>query len=965
VPIGDILVREEKITSEQRERILEFSKNHDKRFGEAAVAMGLVPKEEIDAAIRTQLEAEMCDLVLWTEAEYEFEEGQPPDQFYDSRYRACSVSCDVAEFIRGVIERRKQWQAIKKQIDSDRLIFDLTEEGAAEQQKGGDDAQWIVLSLVDGKRRVRELIEESGFTALLVFESLHSMLEDRLVRKSGGSALEAQGREEFLEEIRKLEEARSEVMGDIIVRTRLARAYEQISDTAKAAKIWKEIARIHRRKSDLKSCRSALKNAVRCTPEDFNSREQLLEIYRANKEYAKVLSEGRVLADMLFKHNLLNRARSLLANLVNIAPDDARVRRIYALTLLGLGEKKGALKQLRELARILEKDPGKAGELKEVYRRILALDPTNRDIRRKLLIATGGKKMIWITRAIFAGAAVVLMIAGAIFLYERAARQTFAEGFNLEQLLDQRRFDEARVKVRDFQERYKYSTVGRNAAEFLTRIDQREASYLQNGILMQFRKARKAEAAGHYGEAREIYEEVAKHDSAKSELVADARERAARYQNAERAAKQLVSKANSLTQQGKHLAAHRIYHKVRTLYPATDVVQNIRFPVEITALPPGATVYLNGMKVGPSPALVRYSLSTKTHISIEKPGFEEKVLIVEDVLPFRRTITLQKAPVWVFTGLGPIESSPVVVDNTVYVTCRDRNLYAIDAENGSPVFSVSLGIFGDTRASVAVAEGVVAVGTGRGEVLGVDAQNGRVLWRRKVGPAISSDVATSPDGRRFLVTQDDGRVIAMLPSSGDVVWDENPLATPGTGVTVAGSLVYVSSYDNRRISALKLEDGSPAWSAPLPGPIASTPLVKGTHALVGSDDFNVYVVDVIALKRIARLPSRGMVKARPSMIAEDIYLGSMDGSFYCYGVHGDGGFRWRRTLGAPIVAEAAVSKASLYVGATDGTLYCLSRGSGTIQWVFRTGGKIVSRPHVANGRIYLTSMDGSLYALEE
>jgi outer membrane protein assembly factor BamB len=215
------------------------------------------------------------------------------------------------------------------------------------------------------------------------------------------------------------------------------------------------------------------------------------------------------------------------------------------------------------------------------------------------------------------------------------------------------------------------------------------------------------------------------------------------------------------------------------------------------------------------------------------------------------------------------------------------------------------------------------------------------------------------------VTQGDGRVLALLPSSGDVLWDENPAASPGTAAVVAGSLVYVSSYDHRRIAALKLEDGSIAWVAQLPGRVGSTPAVKGTHALVGSDDFNVYVVDVISRKRVARLHTRGMVKSRPVMVGDDIYFGSTDGSFYCFGVHDKSGFRWRRTLGSPIVSEAAVSKANLYVGATDGTLYCLARGSGTIQWVFRTGGKIVSRPHIQKGRIYLTSMDGSLYALSE
>ncbi|MEN8150893.1 MAG: DUF4388 domain-containing protein, partial [Planctomycetota bacterium] len=641
VPIADLLVRTEAITPDQRDQIDEFAKTQDKRFADAAVAMGLVPKGIVDAAVRRQMEAEVCDLELWTEAEYEFEEGQPPDQFYDAQYRACSVSCDVPEFIRGVEEHRRELHKVKDVISSDRMIFEATEAGEAARQQAATDAVTRVLELVDGKRRVREIIEECGSTALLVFEALYQLVEEGLVGPAGG-AHDRQGRDEILEEIRRLEEARSEVMGDIIVRTRLARAYEQLGENAQAAKVWKEIARIHKRKSELKKCLSALKNAVRCTPEDFNSREQILTIYRANKENGKVLSEGRILADMLFKHNLLNRARNLLGTLVNLAPNDARVRRIFALTLIGLGDEKGALKQLKALAKILETDGGRPGELKEVYRRILALDSGNREIRKKLLIATGGQKIIWITRAIFGAAAVILLLAGGAFLYESAARTRFSDGFDLDQLLSEHRFEEARRKIRDFQSKYRFSTVGRNAADFLNRIDQRESTYLQTGLEMEMREAQKAEEREEYGRAREIYDRISKNDPAKSELVAKARDRSIRYANDERDARKLFEQGRSFLEQGKRARAHRVFSEVRKLYASTDVVRRIRYPLQVSTIPMGATVFVNGVEAGPSPVTIEYSLTAKTRVTIESEGFDAKVIDVEELLPYEQTFRLQK-----------------------------------------------------------------------------------------------------------------------------------------------------------------------------------------------------------------------------------------------------------------------------------------------------------------------------------
>ena len=122
-------------------------------------------------------------------------------------------------------------------------------------------------------------------------------------------------------------------------------------------------------------------------------------------------------------------------------------------------------------------------------------------------------------------------------------------------------------------------------------------------------------------------------------------------------------------------------------------------------------------------------------------------------------------------------------------------------------------------------------------------------------------------------------------------------------------------------------------------------------------------MDVYSKKRVQRLPTRGMVKARPTVVARDVYFGSMDQAFYCYGLRGEGGMRWRRSLGAAIVSEATIGREHLFVGATNGVLYCLNRSTGKTVWKFQTQGTIVSRPVLADGMLFVTSMDGSVYAL--
>jgi len=110
-----------------------------------------------------------------------------------------------------------------------------------------------------------------------------------------------------------------------------------LGDKSRAAQVMREIALLHRKRKDFRATLEALRHAVKLVPEDFNSREQIIEILRELSEVAKMVEEGRALADALFKQNLLNRARRVLEKLLPAAPHDTGLRRLHALTLLDSG----------------------------------------------------------------------------------------------------------------------------------------------------------------------------------------------------------------------------------------------------------------------------------------------------------------------------------------------------------------------------------------------------------------------------------------------------------------------------------------------------------------------------------------------------------------------------------------------------------------------------------------------------
>ena len=183
VPLGEILVKNGVVTPADRDRGLEHAKARRMRTAEALMDMGLVSQEDVDSGLRAQLEGELCDLFFWNEAEYEFREGQPPPEFYDDRYRALSISCGVADFIRSVRSRREGWASIRKHIPSDRDIFELTPKGEAVLDGGSTTKPPLALAYVDGELSVCEIQRELNWPAIDVYEALYLLLETRLVRK--------------------------------------------------------------------------------------------------------------------------------------------------------------------------------------------------------------------------------------------------------------------------------------------------------------------------------------------------------------------------------------------------------------------------------------------------------------------------------------------------------------------------------------------------------------------------------------------------------------------------------------------------------------------------------------------------------------------------------------------------------------------------------------------------------------
>lgn len=114
---------------------------------------------------------------------------------------------------------------------------------------------------------------------------------------------------------------------------------------------------------------------------------------------------------------------------------------------------------------------------------------------------------------------------------------------------------------------------------------------------------------------------------------------------------------------------------------------------------------------------------------------------------------------------------------------------------------------------VGVGDGRVLVGTTRGEVIALDAADGRVLWRSEV----SSEVLARPvaDDGVVVVQTGDGRITLLEGDDGALRWSfdtQVPVLTlRGTAAPVLRDGLVYAGFATGKIVAIRAEDGQPVW----------------------------------------------------------------------------------------------------------------------------------------------------------
>ena len=383
--------------------------------------------------------------------------------------------------------------------------------------------------------------------------------------------------------------------------------------------------------------------------------------------------------------------------------------------------------------------------------------------------------------------------------------------------------------------------------------------------------------------------------------------------------------------------------------------------VPATALPGQHTITAQE-RVGQKSAQISFLVRTdwaQFHFSADHVGLNP----YENVL---NPNTVDKLTVrWTFPVSLGIESSPVVVNGTLYFSEIFGPVHAVDANTGTPLWQYSTNEF--TSVEIAATNSVVYLVPCdlQHVVCALNASNGSPLWSFPL--TFEAGAPVLANGVLYLGAQD-GNVYALNATTGTLLWKYHAGYEVEFAPAVANGVVYEGS-DDGNIYALNANTGALIWKTSIGSCAASSPSVGAGLVFVSPCDAitAIYALDAntgTIVWKSAVGPGYGSTPAVANGLVYDIIS---DGSISAFDVS-TGTLRWRYPTGyvgnqGPAVV---IANGVAYLAWSNDNIYALDAITGALLWDYSASppNTFYSTPAIVNGMLYVGSATGNtgLYA---
>jgi len=176
--LGHFLRSEGVLSDEKLQECLQLAKERNQQLGRFLVEQGYISRSSLKDFLHLQAEEILYDIFLWEAGDFEY--ADTPLNVKGKLFIPLNPLGIIMEASRRIDER----SIITREIPGDQLIFTISQKmGDTEKLKLTKNERRI-LSLIDGSRTVKQVINDSGYAEFATYKIIYSLKMSGFIEKA-------------------------------------------------------------------------------------------------------------------------------------------------------------------------------------------------------------------------------------------------------------------------------------------------------------------------------------------------------------------------------------------------------------------------------------------------------------------------------------------------------------------------------------------------------------------------------------------------------------------------------------------------------------------------------------------------------------------------------------------------------------------------------------------------------------
>src|SRR3989339_41535 len=175
--LGSLMRADGVISADQLQKCLAQAKEEKMHLGKILVDKGYISLETLKKYNTKQVEAILYNLLFWKKGRFEYKDAKL------NLKGMIITQLNPMKLILEASRRIDELSVLQKYISSDRIVFKMSGKMQSKEEIKLNANEWRILSLIDGARTGRQILDESGYDEFAVYKIFFSVISSGLIEQ--------------------------------------------------------------------------------------------------------------------------------------------------------------------------------------------------------------------------------------------------------------------------------------------------------------------------------------------------------------------------------------------------------------------------------------------------------------------------------------------------------------------------------------------------------------------------------------------------------------------------------------------------------------------------------------------------------------------------------------------------------------------------------------------------------------